>query len=125
MRKVFIINEHAKWIELLTFLVSSLGHAVEHLADPLDLFDRVITDRPDLVIMDIHYEYIDGIFLVEKYMGIPDCRKVPILVVSSKNDPLSLVDSIERGAADFLSVPINEDQLIEKVKKLLPPTAPA
>jgi PleD family two-component response regulator len=119
MKKILLVNEDPKQIEFLKFVISSSGYAVEVVHDPLDLFDLALTAHPDLIITDIHFDYIDGVFMIEKLRSDKDFLKIPVLVLSSKNDPLSMVDSIERGANDFISLPINEDQLIDKIKKLI------
>ena len=56
----------------------------------------------------------------EKIMLNNSNSEIPILVVSKKNEPLYLFDALERGAVDYIAVPINEDQLISKVEKIIP-----
>lgn len=119
MAKILIVNENESLSGFLKFILETAGYQVKVLDNSLSLFDEVTADPPALVIMDIFLKYVDGLYLLEKFKSRKDTAPVPVLVVASKNEPLALIDAIERGAYNYLSAPVNEDALIANVKKSL------
>jgi len=119
MNPIIMVFDNDRFSELIRFVVTTAGFAVEQLNDPLALYEKVKEIRPSLIIMDVFLKHIDGLYLLERLYAVKEFTHIPVLIVSSRNEPLAVFDALERGAADYLAAPINEDMLIEKVKKLL------
>jgi len=117
MSKILVVYDNRTFGEFVTFVVKTAGMEADFLDDPLQLFDYVTANTPTLIIIDVFLHHVDGLYIIEKLRMVEEYRSIPILVVSSRNEPLSLFDALERGAVDYLASPINEDLLIEKVKK--------
>ncbi len=123
METILLVNENKQFTEFLKFILEAAGYRVEVLENSLELFETVQVSQPGLVIIDTYLKYIDGLYLLERFKTRKEFASIPVLVVSTKNDPLSLIDSLERGAVNYLAAPINEDLLIDNVKKALAGTA--
>ena len=119
MSPILLVFDNSRFAELIRFVVSAAGFSIVQLEDPLALFDKVNEIKPSLIIMDVFLKHIDGLYLLERLYSIKEFKNIPVLIVSSRNEPLAVFDALERGAADYLAAPINEDLLIGKVKKLL------
>ncbi len=117
MSKILVVYDNRTFGEFVSFVVKTAGMEADFLDDPLQLFDYVTANTPTLIIIDVFLNHVDGLYIIEKLRMVEEYRSIPILVVSSRNEPLSLFDALERGAVDYLASPINEDLLIEKVKK--------
>ncbi len=117
MSKILVVYDNRTFGDFVTFVLKTAGMEVDFLDDPLQLFDYVTANTPSLIIIDVFLNHVDGLYIIEKLRMVEEYRSIPILVVSSRNEPLSLFDALERGAVDYLASPINEDSLIEKVKK--------
>jgi DNA-binding response OmpR family regulator len=119
MKPILLVFDNNRFAELIRFVVTTAGFTVEQLNDPLALYEKVKDLNPPLIIMDVFLKHIDGLYLLERLYAVKEFTHIPVLIVSSRNEPLAVFDALERGAADYLAAPINEDMLIEKVKKLL------
>jgi|YNPMSStandDraft_1061717.scaffolds.fasta_scaffold17132_3 DNA-binding response OmpR family regulator len=119
MKPILLVFDNNRFAELIRFVVTTAGFTVEQLNDPLALYEKVKDLNPPLIIMDVFLKHIDGLYLLERLYAVKEFEHIPVLIVSSRNEPLAVFDALERGAADYLAAPINEDMLIEKVKKLL------
>ncbi|GAB4221513.1 MAG: response regulator [Spirochaetota bacterium] len=119
MSKILLVFDNSRFAELIRFVVTAAGYTVENLNDPLGLFEKVKEINPPLIIMDVFLKNIDGLYLLERLYAVKEFAHIPVLIVSSRNEPLAVFDALERGAADYLAAPINEDMLIDKVNKLL------
>lgn len=119
MDKVLIIYNVKQLGDLISFICSTAGFEVRIINNPFSIFDCIDDFKPNLIIMDVFLKYVDGLYFLERLKSEKKLSQIPVLIVSSKNDPLALFDSLERGAVDYIPAPINEDVLIEKVKKIL------
>lgn len=119
MNPILLLFDNDRFAELIRFVVTTAGFKVEQLNDPLALYEKVKEINPPLIIIDIFLKHIDGLYLLERLYAVKEFANIPVLIVSSRNEPLAVFDALERGAADYLAAPINEDMLIDKVKKLL------
>ncbi len=117
MSKILVVYDNRTFGDFVSFVLKTAGMEVDYLDDPLQLFDYITANTPSLIIIDVFLTHVDGLYILEKMRMVESYRSIPVLVVSSRNEPLSLFDALERGAADYLASPINEDQLIEKVNK--------
>jgi len=114
-----MVFENDRFAQLIQFVLTTAGFKVVILKDPLALFEKVQEVNPPLIILDVFLRHIDGLYLVERLYAIKEFTRIPVFIVSSRNEPMTVFDALERGAADYIAAPINEDMLLEKVKKLL------
>ncbi|MCX8122806.1 MAG: response regulator [Spirochaetes bacterium] len=119
MNPILLVFDNDRFAQFLQFVLTTAGFSIERCNDPLALFEKVKETNPRLIVMDIFLKHIDGLYLLERLYAVKEYAQIPVLIVSSRNEPLAVFDALERGAADYLAAPINEDMLIEKVKKLL------
>ncbi|MEW6710806.1 MAG: fused response regulator/phosphatase [Candidatus Riflebacteria bacterium] len=73
----------------------------------------------DLILMDLMMPEISGIEAIKAIRSQEVYRDVPILVVSARSETNALVEAFEAGAVDYLIKPINEEELIVRVKSML------
>jgi sigma-B regulation protein RsbU (phosphoserine phosphatase) len=69
--------------------------------------------------MDIMMPDISGIEAIKEIRSHPDYQDIPILVVSARSETDSLVEAFEAGAVDYLTKPINELELIARIRSML------
>ncbi|MBP7585100.1 MAG: response regulator [Spirochaetes bacterium] len=121
MATILIVNENANLTGFLKFILETAGYQTKVLDNGLALFDEADADPPSLVVMDTSFKYVDGLYLLEKFKSRRETASIPVLVVASKNEPLALIDAIERGAYNYMAAPVNEDAFLSNVKKCLTP----
>ena len=79
----------------------------------MDTFQKV---QPQLVIIDIQLPAFDGFHWCREIRSI---TKVPILFLSSRDQPMDMVMAMQMGADDYIQKPFNMDVLIAKVQAIL------
>ncbi len=73
--------------------------------------------RPDIVIVDIVMPNVSGLELTEKLnQSSPD---VSVIMISSLSQEHIVLDAISAGASDFIAKPIQKQQLIDSVEKIM------
>lgn len=76
------------------------------------------TKGADLLILDIDMPDIDGLEVLEKIRE-DFGQKMPIIMLTSNNDKKYVLECFTRGANDYAIKPIDEEQFLEKLEKLL------
>lgn len=74
---------------------------------------------PTVIVTDVMMPGTSGIDFLRQLRVIPRTRTVPVVVLSAKGDPRSLVDAINAGARHYLIKPFATEQLLAKVERLL------
>ncbi len=73
----------------------------------------------DLILMDIMMPEVSGIEAIREIRSRPAYQDIPILVVSARSETNALVEAFAAGAVDYLTKPINELELIARIRSML------
>lgn len=79
----------------------------------LDIMDKT---NPDLVILDMMLPDINGIEILKT---IKASKGIPVIMLSGKDSPQMIETAKNEGAEEFLPKPFKDDDLVEKIKKLI------
>ena len=111
--KVLIADDDAQLVRALSVTLSARGYDVVTARDGREAIDAVITERPDLVLLDLGMPRLDGIGVLE---GVRAWSQVPVLVLSGRTDSSDKVDALDAGASGFLLKNSDADTLVEAVR---------
>ncbi|WP_105419513.1 MULTISPECIES: PleD family two-component system response regulator [Neorhizobium] len=73
----------------------------------------------DLILLDIMMPGIDGFEVCERLKGNPRTAHIPVVMVTALDQPSDRVRGLKAGADDFLTKPVNDLQLVSRVKSLV------
>lgn len=73
----------------------------------------------DLIIMDINLPDLDGLSALKMLKSDPATESIPVLLLSGDSRSTTIVSGVQLGAKDFITKPIDPEQLIERVGLLL------
>ncbi|MFC5755776.1 PleD family two-component system response regulator [Rhizobium sp. GCM10022189] len=96
--------------EYFDVLTAADGH------EALAICDR---NQVDLILLDIMMPGIDGFEVCERLKANPKTAHIPVVMVTALDQPADRVRGLKAGADDFLTKPVNDLQLISRVKSLL------
>jgi diguanylate cyclase (GGDEF)-like protein len=85
-------------------------------AEALELLGRNGERRIDLVLCDLVMPEVDGFDLLERIVGDPALEDLPVIVLTGKDEVDTKVDALEAGAADYLTKPCHDSELLARVK---------
>ncbi len=101
--------------------LESIGFKVETVSNgqlALDYLNDKLSNNqlPDLILTDVVMPEINGYQLIRTLKQQPDKQHIPIIVVSSKNQPNDIKWSLRLGATAFVSKPIDVDALANAIR---------
>ena len=116
MQKILIIEDDEKLREELETFLNRNGF----IATSLKKFDNAVADileiKADLLLIDINLPYTDGEFICKE---IRKTSNVPIIMVTSRDNEIDELLSINNGADHYVTKPFNIYILLAKINSLL------
>ena len=116
MAKILIIEDEKAIRNVLSNIVieEDKNHEVDTAENGLDGFEMLTQNTYDLVLCDIKMPKMDGIELLEKAIAIQP--ELPIVMISGHGDLDTAVESIKKGAFDYISKPPDLNRLIHTIR---------
>lgn len=116
---VMIVDDNAQNVELLQAFLESLPVKIVTAVDGVDALEKVVTHRPDLILLDIMMPRMSGFQVCRKLKNDPATSDIQILMVTALNELGDIEQATECGTDDFVSKPVNKFELLTRVKSLL------
>jgi len=114
--RILIVEDDERLADLTKEYLESNGLVVSVEGNGSHAVDRIINEKPDLVVLDLMLPGEDGLSI---------CRKVrpsyngPILMLTARTDDLDQVLGLEMGADDYMSKPVRPRVLLARIRALL------
>jgi DNA-binding response OmpR family regulator len=120
MARIVVVEDDPEWALLLQRILQAGGHEVRHFPTPGRLFDALLKDIPDLVILDMQLPGMHGREIVRVLRANEATRRLLVVAVSAhEKASADAVKCIENGADEYFSKPVDPDLLLARVGALL------
>ncbi len=113
---VFVVDDDCKIREALQWLLESVALPVETFVSADDFLKRYNPERPGCLVIDVCMPGMSGLELLS-HLKFINCQ-LPVIVVTGYGDIPMAVRAIQAGAVDFISKPLNEQSLIDRIQEL-------
>lgn len=117
--RILVADDDRRNRHLLEAVLVPEGYAVVCAEDGQETLDLVGEEPPDLILLDVMMPRLDGFETVQRLKRNPDTRTIPVVMVTALQSVEDRVRSIDAGADDFLSKPIDLTELRARVASLL------
>jgi len=118
MAKVMVVDDAYSELKLMESILKSAGHEVVSFMDGEALEDKLSTERPDVLLLDIVMPKRNGYEILRALRKDARTKTTPVVLVSSKNQESDKVWGKRQGADEYLAKPFTSDQLLTMVKRL-------
>ena len=117
--RVLVVDDDRRVLELLEVAFSSHGFRVSTASDGHEAMQKTLTDRPDLLVMDVRLPRKSGLEVCELLRRDPEENYLPIILVSAAGETDARLRGFTAGADDYLPKPFSPKELIARSRRLL------
>jgi class 3 adenylate cyclase len=117
--KILVVDDELKNVKLLADLLTVKGYSAVTAASGREALAQVEAEQPDLVLLDVVMPEMSGYEVCRKIRENPATGILPVVMVTALDPGEERIKGLEAGADDFLTKPINQAELLARVRSLL------
>jgi adenylate cyclase len=117
--KILVVDDTPHNVKLLADLLDAKGYDVSTAASGAEALAQLPEFDPDIVLLDVMMPGMSGYEVCQKIRDNPETKLLPVVMVTALDAAEERIKGIEVGADDFLSKPINTNELLARVRSLL------
>ncbi len=117
--RVLIVDDIPTNVRLLEARLAAEYYDVVTASSGAEALDICATQHIDIVLLDVMMPVMDGFEVCRRLKGDPRTHHIPVLMITALDQPSDRVRGLEVGADDFLSKPVDDMQLMARVKSLV------
>jgi putative two-component system response regulator len=118
--KIFVVDDEPTISLMVRKLLKNAGYENVIIENDSTLaFDRILEERPDMILLDIRMPNVDGLEILRMVRSNEMVGRLPIVFLTSTSDSETKIKALNNGATDFLPKPVNGSELVARVKNTL------
>ena len=118
-KKILIADDEQNIVISLEFLMKREGFTVCIAADGQEAIDKVRSETPDLVLLDIMMPRKNGYEVCQEIRSDPQLLGTRILMLTAKGREMEVTKGLAMGADAYMTKPFSTRELVTRVKSLL------
>jgi CheY-like chemotaxis protein len=117
--RILIADDEPHIRRLVSFTLGNRGYEVIEAVDGGDALERIRTEHPDLVLLDVMMPVMTGYDVLREVKADPATADVPVIMLSAKSQKAEIEEGIACGAREYICKPFTPKDLVERVGELL------
>jgi two-component system alkaline phosphatase synthesis response regulator PhoP len=122
--KILVVDDEIYIVHILDFSLGMEGYEVVTALDGEQALQKVKTEQPDLIVLDIMMPKLDGYETCKQLKSDPATKHIPVILLSAKGRNVDQRLGFDVGADDYITKPFSPRKLVERVNALLDETNP-
>ena len=116
---ILVVEDSPTYLRQITRLLQKNDYVIISAMDGEEALEKAIREHPDLIVLDIILPKKNGFQVCRQLKTSPDTQDIKIIMLTSKSQDSDRFWGLKQGADEYLTKPLDDDQLITNVAELL------
>jgi twitching motility two-component system response regulator PilH len=118
-RKILVVEDSPTQLKLTVEALAGQDYEILTAMDGKEALEKVLSEKPELVLLDVVMPVMDGFQVCRKMKASPDMKHIPVIMLTSKNQKADAFWGKKQGADLYLTKPFDTLELQSAVVKCL------
>jgi signal transduction histidine kinase len=117
--RILVVDDDEIIRKLLRRVLERSGFVVDEADSGEGALECIVANEPDLILLDVVMDGIDGFITCRKIKAMPSLAEVPVIFVTGRSDTGSIVEGLDAGGCDYITKPINRHEALARIRNHL------
>ncbi len=117
-KKILAVDDERHIVRLVQVNLERAGYTVVTAYDGKEALEKIASEQPDLVVLDVMMPYMDGFEVLQNLRKNPETRELPVIMLTAKAQDADVFRGWQSGVDCYLTKPFNPMELISFVKRI-------
>lgn len=122
-KKILAVDDERHIVRLVEVNLQRAGYEVVTAYDGKEALDKVKSEKPDLVVLDVMMPYMDGFEVLKNLKADPETAEIPVIMLTAKAQDADVFRGWQSGVDCYLTKPFNPMELLTFVKRIFDSTS--
>ena len=118
IKKILVIDDSPTERHVLVEILNKGGYDIITAESGEEGIEKARAEQPDLILMDVVMPGLNGYQATRTLMRDESTKHIPVIVCTSKGQETDKIWGLRQGAHDYMTKPINGDELLMKIAAL-------
>ena len=118
-KKILLVDDSNTVLLMERMILSQSRYELCTARNGREGVERAHSERPDLILMDVVMPEMNGLDALAAIRAHEATRDIPVIMVTTRGEADSMETGFARGCNDYVTKPVNSNELLAKVRNLL------
>ncbi len=119
MKTILIVDDSPTEIQALKALLDECGYSTLVASDGEEGIRTARCQHPDLILMDVVMPGKNGFQATRELSRDPDTARIPVIMLTGKDQPTDKAWGLRQGARDYLTKPWDRKELLARIQRVM------
>ena len=117
---IIYVEDDPEIVDLVSLILGPNGYKISGVFNGREGLQRIIAEKPDLVLLDLMVPELDGWEILQKLKSNDETSHIPVIVITAKAQPIDQAIGIHVAKVDaYLCKPFQPQDILDNVEKFL------
>jgi len=117
-KKILVVDDERQIVKLVEINLRKVGFEVICAYDGVEALEKVQSDRPDMIVLDVMMPRMNGFDVLKKLQSNPDTEQIPVIMLTAKAQDADIFAGWQSGVSSYLTKPFNPRELLTFVQRI-------